>query len=157
MKNSNITGFNSWYKKNKLNEQDNEENRSNHDRPVLVVQSLKGEIVWMSAMSYANAHHDQHGYEDALQSGACDMIYIVDIGENESPEIWSGGNRPSSTPANELYFQDANIIDQFDTEWAGVDDDDYGDDDDDYDDDDDDENLLDNHFKGSTPDDFPTF
>ena len=148
MKNSNITGFNSWYNKNKLNEQDNEENRSNHDRPVLVVQSLKGEIVWMSAMSHANAYHDEHGYEDVLQSGACDMIYIVDIGANESPEIWSGGNRPSSTPANELYFQDANIIDQFDTEWAGGVD---GDDDDEAGD------ALDDHFKGSTPDDFPTF
>lgn len=119
MKNSNIAGFNSWYKKTKLNEQDHEENRSDHDRPVLVVQSLKGQIVWMSAMSHANAYHDMHGYEYVLQDGQCDMVYIVDIGANEIPEIWAGVNRPSRTPANELYFQDANILDQFDAEWAG--------------------------------------
>jgi hypothetical protein len=146
MKNSQRAGFDNWYKKNKLNEQ--EESRSNHDRPVLVIQSLKGEVVWMSAMSKANAYHDMHGYESVLQDGACDMIYIVDIDSNEIPEIWAGGNRPSKTPANELYFQDANIIDQFDTEWAGGVD---GDDDDD--DDDEAGDAFDDHFKGSTPDD----
>jgi len=96
----------------RMNEQ---ENKYSFDHPILWIQSLNGEIQWMTVTIYGNIGPLEGGLQNVMEDGMCDTCTVLDIkggirGESEC-DIFAGEARPSGT--KDLYVEGCNIIDTY--------------------------------------------
>ena len=126
MKNSQRAGFDNWYKKNKLNELNKYDNTS-YSGPAVIVHHIHGEADFeMRFVEYGGS--SRHFDEDSLRDNPNMRAYAIKIDQADDARM--------GIHNGDFFVDDgATIIEER------------------RNDDDDDENLLDNHFRGSTIDD----
>mgnify|MGYP007071974313 CR=1 FL=1 len=174
MKNSQVADFNSWYKKNKLNEQDNDYkfNQERADRNRNYNTDWKSEDLvmlidatqpWLQPIKWGDIYMVIGGVEDSLDEDPnAHGVYVVHMPTfiNDAGSIRFNNGKVDFEQAGgvrEFYYEETDDNENtLSTREVDTENGNYGtgtsnDDDDEAGD------ALDNHFKGSTPDDFPTF
>jgi hypothetical protein len=113
--------FGQYVGSKKLNEQ--AENKLDFNHPILWIQSLKGEIQWMTITNAGNITTLENALPH-IEEQPWDTVTIVDIASglgNGQCDIFAGGNRPSSTNPNDLYVEGTNVIKTITREDMGFD------------------------------------
>tara|TARA_Y100000389_G_scaffold62211_1_gene58277 strand:+ start:711 stop:1142 length:432 start_codon:yes stop_codon:yes gene_type:complete len=98
-----ITGGDSSAKQN---------NKYSFDHPILWIQSLNGEIQWMTVTNYGNMGPLERGLQNVMEDGMCDTCTVLDIkgginGKSQC-DIFAGEASPSGK--KDLYVEGCNVI-----------------------------------------------
>jgi hypothetical protein len=82
------------------------------DHPILWIQSLNGEIQWMTVTNYGNMGPLERGLQNVMEDGMCDTCTVLDIkgginGKSQC-DIFAGEASPSGK--KDLYVEGCNVI-----------------------------------------------